>query len=148
YRPDELGFLGFRARGKSMRLLGAVVTSLVAVSLAAAQPEPRRVKTERIPLDGAGLTKSEAKGAAKEEHKGKAKGKQAKGKPGAKAKKPEKAEEAEKAEKTEKVSKEVAGSYNAIPLAERVAIQSDLAWTGFYNGVLSGEFGERSVAAV
>src|SRR5207247_10326443 len=35
-----------------------------------------------------------------------------------------------------------------IPLAERVAIQNDLIWTGDYNGVLSGEFGDRSVAAV
>jgi len=126
-----------------MRLLGAVVTSLVAVSLAAAQPEtgPKRVKTERIPVEGAAA-------ATKEEPKAKqAKGK-TKVKPAAKAKKDEKVEEAEKSEKLEKVSKEVADSYNAIPLAERVAIQSDLAWTGFYNGVLSGEFGERSVAAV
>jgi Putative peptidoglycan binding domain len=34
------------------------------------------------------------------------------------------------------------------PEAERIAIQSDLIWTGDYNGTLSGEFGERAVAAV
>jgi peptidoglycan hydrolase-like protein with peptidoglycan-binding domain len=42
----------------------------------------------------------------------------------------------------------VAESYAAIPDAERIAIQSDLIWTGDYNGTLSGEFGERAVAAV
>jgi hypothetical protein len=127
-----------------MRLLGAVLTSLVAVSVAAAQTEPKRVKTERIPVEGAAAANSDAKPAAKGEPKGKpAKGKQSK--PAATATKTEKAE---KNDKSEKISKEVADSYNAIPLAERVAIQSDLIWTGDYNGVLSGEFGERSVAAV
>ena len=37
----------------------------------------------------------------------------------------------------------IAASYEAIPLAERVSIQSDLIWTGDYNGMLNGEFGER-----
>lgn len=129
-----------------MRLLGAILTSLVAVSLAAAQPSdpastaPKKVKTERIPVDSATGTKSDAKPVA-------TKGKQAKGKP-RDAKPATKGEKAEKNDKPEKVAKEVADSYNAIPLAERVAIQSDLIWTGDYNGVLSGEFGERSVAAV
>ena len=61
-----------------MRLLGAVLTSLVAVSLAAAQPEPRRVKTERVPGDGAAAAKNEFKPGAK----GEAKGKPSKGKIG------------------------------------------------------------------
>jgi peptidoglycan hydrolase-like protein with peptidoglycan-binding domain len=116
-----------------MRLLGAILTSLVAVSLAAAQDnpaaptEPKKVKTERVRVKGAKHRKNEKN---------------------AKNEKDEKADAADKPEKLEKVSKEVAESYNAIPLNERVAIQSDLIWTGFYNGVLSGEFGERSVAAV
>ena len=42
----------------------------------------------------------------------------------------------------------VAESYAAIPEVERIAIQSDLIWTGDYNGTLSAEFGERAVAAV
>lgn len=42
----------------------------------------------------------------------------------------------------------VAASYAALPENERVRIQQDLIWTGDYNGVATGEFGERSVAAV
>jgi len=42
----------------------------------------------------------------------------------------------------------IAASYTAIPLAERIAIQNDLAWTGDYNGMINGEFGERAIAAV
>ena len=39
-------------------------------------------------------------------------------------------------------------SYNAIPVAERMSIQSDLVWTGDYNGLINGEFSDRSIAAV
>jgi peptidoglycan hydrolase-like protein with peptidoglycan-binding domain len=39
-------------------------------------------------------------------------------------------------------------TYAAIPLAERLAIQSDLVWSGDYNGAIHGEFNERAVAAV
>lgn len=42
----------------------------------------------------------------------------------------------------------ITASYNAIPLAERLSIQNDLAWTGDYNGLVSGEFGERAITAV
>jgi peptidoglycan hydrolase-like protein with peptidoglycan-binding domain len=42
----------------------------------------------------------------------------------------------------------VAGSYAAIPAADRMAIQADLIWTGDYNGIVDGEFGERAVGAV
>jgi peptidoglycan hydrolase-like protein with peptidoglycan-binding domain len=42
----------------------------------------------------------------------------------------------------------IAASYTAIPLAERIAIQNDLAWTGDYNGAINGDFGERAIAAV
>jgi peptidoglycan hydrolase-like protein with peptidoglycan-binding domain len=42
----------------------------------------------------------------------------------------------------------IAASYNAIPLADRLAIQNDLIWTGDYNGAVNGEFGERAIAAV
>src|SRR5258707_778341 len=115
----------------SMRLPGAILSSLVAVSLAAAEPAKRAEPKEQ--------TKADTK-------------EQTKAKPAtAKAKKAEKkstADKGEKNEKNEKVSKEILDSYAAIPLSDRVAIQSDLIWTGDYNGVLSGEFGERSVAAV
>ncbi|MEJ0073840.1 MAG: serine protease [Alphaproteobacteria bacterium] len=41
-----------------------------------------------------------------------------------------------------------AASYTAIPLTERIAIQNDLVWTGDYNGLINGDFGERAIAAV
>ncbi len=41
-----------------------------------------------------------------------------------------------------------ADTANAMTLAERQAIQSDLAWVGQYNGAISGEVGERMVAAI
>ncbi len=41
-----------------------------------------------------------------------------------------------------------ADTANAMAQAERQAIQSDLAWVGEYNGAISGEVGERMVAAI
>ena len=41
-----------------------------------------------------------------------------------------------------------AASYASILIVERIAIQTDLLWTGDYNGVTDGEFGDRAVAAV
>ena len=46
------------------------------------------------------------------------------------------------------VSQSVKDSYAAIPVNERLAIQSDLTWTGDYNGLIDGEFSDRLVAAV
>ena len=42
----------------------------------------------------------------------------------------------------------IAASYAALPQADRVRIQQDLIWTGDYNGVANGDFGERAIAAV
>jgi len=39
-------------------------------------------------------------------------------------------------------------TYAAMPLAERLTIQSDLVWSGSYNGGINGDFSERSIAAV
>jgi peptidoglycan hydrolase-like protein with peptidoglycan-binding domain len=39
-------------------------------------------------------------------------------------------------------------SYAAMPLGERVGIQSDLIWAGDYNGTATGEFSDRAIAAV
>jgi len=39
-------------------------------------------------------------------------------------------------------------TYAAMTLNERVAIQSDLVWTGHYDGIIDGDFGKRSLAAV
>jgi S1-C subfamily serine protease len=36
----------------------------------------------------------------------------------------------------------------AMPLAERIAIQFDLAWTGDYNGLINGEFNDKTIAAI
>jgi peptidoglycan hydrolase-like protein with peptidoglycan-binding domain len=37
---------------------------------------------------------------------------------------------------------------SAIPLADRIAIQFDLAWAGEYNGLINGEFNDRTIAAI
>jgi len=110
-----------------MRLPGAILSFLMAVSLAAAEPAKRAEPKEQTKADTKEQTKARPAAA-----------------------KPKKAEKkaADKNEKTEKVGKEILDSYAAIPLNDRVSIQSDLIWTGDYNGVLSGDFGERSVAAV
>ena len=47
-----------------------------------------------------------------------------------------------------RVDQSLRDSYSAIPLAERIALQSDLIWTGDYNGLINGEFSERLVEAV
>src|SRR5262245_16058913 len=39
-------------------------------------------------------------------------------------------------------------SYAAIPLGERIAIQSDLVWAGHYSGPVNGEFSDQFVNAV
>jgi peptidoglycan hydrolase-like protein with peptidoglycan-binding domain len=39
-------------------------------------------------------------------------------------------------------------TYVSMPASERIAIQSDLIWTGDFNGLANGDFGERAVAAV
>ncbi|ETR77661.1 peptidoglycan-binding protein [Afipia sp. P52-10] len=36
----------------------------------------------------------------------------------------------------------------ALPLAERIAIQSDLAWVSFYNGGITGDVSERMLTAI
>src|SRR3954471_20605973 len=41
-----------------------------------------------------------------------------------------------------------ADTANAMAQAERQAIQSDLAWTGHYNGVINGDVSDRMVAAI
>jgi len=41
-----------------------------------------------------------------------------------------------------------ADTAKAMPQAERLAIQSDLAWAGQYNGAITGEVSERMVAAI
>jgi len=40
------------------------------------------------------------------------------------------------------------GAYSGMTEAERNALQSDLIWTGDYNGVVGAEFGDRAVAAI
>ena len=49
---------------------------------------------------------------------------------------------------TQPISQSVRDSYAAFTLAERIALQSDLVWTGDYNGLVNGEFSDRLVAAV
>jgi hypothetical protein len=42
----------------------------------------------------------------------------------------------------------LAATYSAMPVAERVSIQSDLIWTGDYNGLMDGTFSDHAIAAV
>lgn len=66
-------------------------------------------------------------------------------KPKAKPAKPKK----EETEKPAPVSSAtIRAAYAALPVAERYAIQSDLIWSGDYDGGISGEFNDRAVAAV
>lgn len=39
-------------------------------------------------------------------------------------------------------------TYARMPAADRIAIQSDLIWTGDFNGLANGDFNDRAVAAV
>jgi S1-C subfamily serine protease len=39
-------------------------------------------------------------------------------------------------------------AYAAMPIADKIAIQTDLIWTGDYNGVANGDFSERAIGAV
>jgi peptidoglycan hydrolase-like protein with peptidoglycan-binding domain len=41
-----------------------------------------------------------------------------------------------------------ADTANAMPQADRLALQSDLAWVGEYNGAITGDVSERMVAAI
>src|SRR3979490_2341426 len=41
-----------------------------------------------------------------------------------------------------------ADTANAMAQAERLALQSDLAWVGLYNGAITGEVSDRMVAAI
>jgi hypothetical protein len=109
--------------GIEMRLIGAALSSLLVVSLAAAEPAKQAVpakadQTKAKPESAKTKQAVEPKGDKKGETKAAAK------------------------------PNPVAESYVAIPLAERIAIQSDLVWTGDYNGLINGEFGDRAIAAV
>ncbi len=82
--------------------------------------------------------------------KDKAKAKPAKTPPKKAAKKTDK-----KAAKTEKPAAAIAtatpeqrAAYAALPVAERIAIQSDLIWTGDLSGSIDADFGDRAIAAV
>ena len=102
-----------------MTLAGALLGCLVALSFAAAEPAKQDTsKAAPAKKD----TKAEP---AKKETKAKA----------------------TKAEQKAAVDT-IAVSYTAIPLSDRLAIQNDLVWTGDYNGIINGEFGERAIAAV
>ena len=121
-----------------MRRVGIVLSSLAAlaaITMAAAEPAKQAEPKAKAKESAKAQPKDQPKEPSKEPSKAQPKAKAAKSKQAA----PEKAEKAAKA---------VLDSYSAIALAERVAIQNDLIWTGDYNGVVSGEFGDRAIAAV
>lgn len=39
-------------------------------------------------------------------------------------------------------------AYSTMPLADRISLQSDLIWSGDYNGGVDGDMGDRAIAAV
>lgn len=118
----------------SMKMFGIIV-----LSLAVAQPSWAQ--------NAANKTQSAPKATAKAQTKAKKAEAPAK-KPVAKAKKV-KAKKAKAAPKPPaKPSPAVTAAYAAMPVAERMAIQNDLMWTGDYNGGADGDFGENSLAAV
>jgi len=47
-----------------------------------------------------------------------------------------------------KANAPIRDAYAAMPMAERLAIQSDLIWSKDYNGGVNGEFSDRAIAAV
>jgi hypothetical protein len=119
-----------------MRLAGAVLSSLFVVTLATAQPAKQAEP------------KDKGKPAAAKEA---PKAKQAE--PAKKDAAPAKADKkgsapAAAAKKAAAKPNPIVESYNAIALTERMTIQSDLVWTGDYNGLVNGEFGDRAIAAV
>jgi hypothetical protein len=119
-----------------MRLAGAILSSLVVaglMTLASAEPAKQADPKDK---GKAPATKTDAKKDAKKETKQETK--------------KETKKDAKKDAKTDakKKSDPAAASYAAIPLAERIAIQNDLVWTGDYNGSVTGEFGDRAIAAV
>jgi peptidoglycan hydrolase-like protein with peptidoglycan-binding domain len=125
-----------------MRLLGVVLSCLLAISPAAAEPAKQaapKAQAKEQPKAQPQAAKQAVAKSKKDEKKAEKK---------TEKKTEKKAEKDAAPEKGELPAKAIVDSYNAIPLAERVAIQSDLIWTGDYNGVLSGEFGDRAIAAV
>lgn len=126
-----------------------IIACLFAVALAlpaaAQQPNPG-TKPDAKPA-----AKPEAKPAAKPESKPETK---PEAKPAAKpaaasaAEKPAPAEKPSPSEAASKANAAIRDAYAAMPAAERVAIQSDLIWSGDYNGGVTGEFGDRAIAAV
>jgi len=63
------------------------------------------------------------------------------------AKKPEKAEKSEQAT-TPVADQAQRNAYSGMPVAERLAIQSDLIWSGDLAGAADPDFGDRAIAAV
>jgi peptidoglycan hydrolase-like protein with peptidoglycan-binding domain len=55
---------------------------------------------------------------------------------------------AAKSAKQRAVVPSVQQTYASLPLNERLAIQSDLVWTGDYNGLIDGEFSQGAINAV
>src|SRR5581483_1148369 len=45
-------------------------------------------------------------------------------------------------------SRSAKDTYNAMPLADRVSIQTDLIWAGHYNGLANGDFTDLAINAI
>lgn len=155
-----------------MRVYAAILAGVLGASAALAQsdgrpiPEPAapKVKAEAKakPAAKPKAAKTEAKSEAKPEAKAETKPDattDGKGRAARKKEAKEKAKAKSAAAKSatngsastaapEKSSPALRDSYNAIPLAERIDLQSDLAWGGDYNGPIDGEFSDRVAEAM
>jgi peptidoglycan hydrolase-like protein with peptidoglycan-binding domain len=135
-----------------MRLIIALMLSLVVASLALAQSAPETLRSAANPKQAppqakAAESKKKAAAPARKAVSRKAAKKAAsKAAPNAAPKAAPKA--AAKSAGAGRASAAEMAHYAALPVTERRAIQSDLVWTGDYNGIPADDFGERSVAAV
>ena len=120
-----------------MRLIPLIILmALVPVAQARAQdsaPKQAPAKQEQKPADKAGATpKAKSEKAATKPKKAKSK----------------KAAAKEEAAPPPPATPAMREAYAAMPVAERVAIQSDLVWSGDLTGSLDPDFGDRAIAAV
>src|SRR3954447_11817663 len=130
---DRLGLLQYRQprAGVRMRLAGAalIASSLALLAFMSLLSQPSAAQAQAAKKT-AGATKAL---------------------PAQKAVTPKKGPVAKKAvaqKKAAPVAQSGRDVYPHMPLAERAAIQFDLAWSGHYNGLINGEFNDKSIAVV
>ncbi len=152
-----------------MRIFAAIAAAMLGTAVAFAQSDPnvRPVPASEAKAKAASKKPARKRAHAEAKQKTKAaetkKPAQAKAKPADKNDKDDKdaAKPKSKTASTEKTATNGSASaaapemksglreaYTAMPVADRIALQSDLIWTGDYNGLIDGQFSDRLVEAV